>query len=101
MCVVQDADLLLLSLLCHKPYFTVMRESMEAGVRQGGAQMLEGGSLGGRDVQGMVLFAKCKGLRSSAACSIWCLIHRPLLGCSLICLACSSKASSILAAETH
>lgn len=48
LCVVQDADLLLLSLLCHEPYFTVMRENMEAGVRQGGAQMRGGGSLGGR-----------------------------------------------------
>jgi len=28
----QDADLLLLSLLCHEPYFIVMRENMEAGV---------------------------------------------------------------------
>jgi 5'-3' exonuclease len=31
-CGLQDADLLLLSLLCHEPYFIVMRENTEAGV---------------------------------------------------------------------
>lgn len=36
----QDADLLLLALLCHEPYFTVMRENMERGVslRQGASR---------------------------------------------------------------
>jgi 5'-3' exoribonuclease 2 len=27
----QDADLLLLTLLCHEPYFKVMREDMQGG----------------------------------------------------------------------
>ena len=27
----QDADLLLLALLCHEPYFKVMREDMQGG----------------------------------------------------------------------
>jgi 5'-3' exonuclease len=27
----QDADLLLLTLLCHEPYFRVMREDMQGG----------------------------------------------------------------------
>jgi hypothetical protein len=40
-CAAQDADLLLLSLLCHEPYFIVMRENMEAGVSEACALKLQ------------------------------------------------------------